>query len=139
MTTTSTGSGTNVHEIAAGTCRINTPVPPSMIPGGFSFNQYLLAGDEALLFHTGPRKMFPLVAEAVASVLSAESLRYIAFSHFEAFRQKMDYFSRGNNAPALLESLALTEPATLACMRGSVWQGDGAALLRTLSGRLSGA
>lgn len=37
--------------------------------GGFSFNQYLVVDDEPLLFHTGPRKMFPLVREAVASVL----------------------------------------------------------------------
>lgn len=40
--------------------------------------------DESLLFHTGPRKMFPLVHEAVASVLPLERLRYIGFSHVEA-------------------------------------------------------
>ena len=84
MTTTNTQSGTNVHEVAEGIFRINTPVPPSIIPGGFSFNQFLLAGEEPLLFHTGPRKMFALVSAAVASVLPVESLRYIAFSHFEA-------------------------------------------------------
>ena len=84
MTTTNTQSGTNVHEVAAGIFRINTPVPPSVIPGGFSFNQYLLASEEPLLFHTGPRKMFPLVSEAVNSVLPVKSLRHIAFSHFEA-------------------------------------------------------
>src|SRR5258708_40081785 len=53
-------------------------------PGGFSFNQYLIVDDESLLFHTGPRKMFPLVREALASVIPAERLRYIAFSHVEA-------------------------------------------------------
>ena len=37
-----------------------------------------------MLFHTGPRKMFPLVREAVASILPVERLRYIAFSHVEA-------------------------------------------------------
>ena len=37
-----------------------------------------------LLFHTGPRRMFPLVREAVASVMPLERLRYIAFSHVEA-------------------------------------------------------
>jgi flavorubredoxin len=84
MTTTNSQSGTNVHEVAKGIFRINTPVPPSVIPGGFSFNQFLLTGDEPLLFHTGPRKMFPLVSEAVASLLPVESLRHIAFSHFEA-------------------------------------------------------
>jgi flavorubredoxin len=235
MTVTNAQSGTNVHEIADGLYRINTPVT---IPGNaFSFNQYLLAGDEPLLFHTGLRRMFPLVREAVASVLPVEGLRYIAFSHVEAdecgslnewlaaapqavpvcgrvaamvsiadladrppraladgevlelgrhsvrwfdtphlphawecgfmmeertstllcgdlftqpgsnrpplteadilgpseaFRQKMDYFSHTKNARAMLERLA-ANPATLACMHGSAWRGDGAALLRALS------
>ena len=44
----------------------------------------LIVDDEPLLFHTGPRKMFPLVREAVVSVLPVERLRYIAFSHVEA-------------------------------------------------------
>ena len=76
-------SGTNLHEIAPGIYRINTPVE---IPGagGFNFNQYLVADDEPLLFHTGPRRMFPLVAEAIGKVLPLERLRYIAFAHFEA-------------------------------------------------------
>src|SRR3989338_10923588 len=83
MTATNRQSGTNVHEVADGIYRINTPV---VIPGagGFSFNQYLIVDEEPLLFHTGPRKMFPLVREAVASVLPVERLRYIAFSHVEA-------------------------------------------------------
>src|SRR5437899_10829371 len=81
---TNTQSGTNVYEIADGIYRINTPVPPSVVPGGFSFNQYLIVDDAPLLFHTGPRKMFPLVREAVASVLPVARLRYIAFSHVEA-------------------------------------------------------
>jgi flavorubredoxin len=80
---TNTQSGTNVHEIADGIYRINTPF---MIEGagGFSFNQYLILDDEPLLFHTGPRKMFSLVREAVASILPVERLRYIGFSHVEA-------------------------------------------------------
>src|SRR5262249_37756028 len=53
-------------------------------PGGFSFNQYLIVDDEPLIFHTGPRKMFPLVREAVASVMPVAELRYVAFSHVEA-------------------------------------------------------
>ncbi len=84
MSITNSESGTNVHEVAEGIFRINTPIPPSVIPGGFSFNQFLLASEEPLLFHTGPRKMFPLVSQAVGSVLPVESLRHIAFSHFEA-------------------------------------------------------
>jgi flavorubredoxin len=83
MAITNKQSGTNVHEVAAGIYRINTPVA---IAGaaGFSFNQYLIAGDEPLIFHTGPRRMFPLVREAVASVMPVERLRHIAFSHVEA-------------------------------------------------------
>jgi len=45
------------------------------IPGGFTINQYLIVDDEPLLFHTGLRKMFPLVREAVASVMPVERLR----------------------------------------------------------------
>jgi flavorubredoxin len=84
MSITNLQSGTNIHEIADGIYRINTPLPPSVTPGGFSFNQYLIADDEPLLFHTGLRRMFPLVREAVASVLPVERLRYLAFSHVEA-------------------------------------------------------
>jgi flavorubredoxin len=82
MTITNAQSGTNVHEIADGIYRINTPVD---LPGSkFSFNQYLLTGEEPLLFHTGLRKMFPLVREAVASLMPVEDLRWLAFSHVEA-------------------------------------------------------
>jgi len=80
---TNTSSGTNLHEIAPGIYRINTPVS---IPGGmgFNFNQYLIADDEPLLFHTGPRGLFPLIAEAIGKVVPIDRLRYIAFSHYEA-------------------------------------------------------
>jgi len=50
----------------------------------------------------------------------------------EEFRKQMDYFSHTRKADTLLEHLAETGPATLACMHGSVWKGDGAALLREL-------
>jgi flavorubredoxin len=83
MTVTNSQSGTNMHEVADGIYRVNTPVQIKG-GGGFSFNQYLVVDDEPLLFHTGPRKMFPLVREAVVSVLPVERLRYIAFSHVEA-------------------------------------------------------
>jgi glyoxylase-like metal-dependent hydrolase (beta-lactamase superfamily II) len=85
MTVTNAQSGTNVHEIAAGIFRISTPVPPSVIPGGFTFNQILIVDDDPLLFHTGPRQMFPLVREAVVHLLGdAAKLRYVGFSHVEA-------------------------------------------------------
>ena len=241
MTVTNEQSGTNVHEIADGLYRINTPVTIEGGPGGFSFNQYLIVDDEPLLFHTGPRRMFPLVREAVASVMPVERLRYLAFSHVEAdecgslnewlavapqavplcgqvaamvsisdladrppraiadgetlslgkhkvrwfdtphlphawecgflmeeqtrtllcgdlftqggathpaitqadilgpseaFRKQMDYYSHTKNADQMLERLALAEPTTLACMHGSAWAGDGAALLRALADEL---
>ena len=83
MTVTNRQSGTNVHAVADGIYRVNTPVEIGDA-GQFSFNQYLIMDDEPLLFHTGPRKMFPLVREAVATVLPVERLRYIALSHVEA-------------------------------------------------------
>lgn len=241
MTVTNAQSGTNVHEIADRVYRINTPIA---IPGsdtGFSFNQYLIVDDEPLLFHTGPRRMFPLVREAVASVMPVAQLRHVAFSHVEAdecgslndwlaaapqaaplcgqvaamvsiadladsppraladgeslslgsrivrwldaphlphawecgflvddttrtllcgdlftqggtelpaltesdilgpseaFRHAMDYFSHTRNARAMLDRLAATQPQTLACMHGSAWRGDGAALLHALADEL---
>ena len=76
-------SGTNVHEVAEGIYRINTPAP---LPDGskFNFNQYLIVDDAPMLFHTGMRQMFPLVREAVDSVMPVERLRYLGLSHFEA-------------------------------------------------------
>jgi flavorubredoxin len=81
---TNSQSGTNIFEIAPDIYRINTPVS---IPGGpdqFNFNQYLILDEEPLLFHTGPRKMFPLVREAIERVMPVERLRYVGLSHFEA-------------------------------------------------------
>jgi flavorubredoxin len=85
MTVTNAQSGTNVHEIAAGIYRISTPVSPYVIPGGFTFNQFLIVDDDPMLFHCGLRKLFPLVREAVTHVLGdAGKLRWLAFSHVEA-------------------------------------------------------
>jgi len=55
------------------------------------------------------------------------------FEPSEAFRHKMDYLSHTRNARAMLEGLAALQPTTLACMQGSAWRGDGAALLRALA------
>ena len=74
---------TNVNEIAEGIYRISTMVPEAA-PGGFTFNQFLIAAEEPLLFHTGPRAMFSLVSEAVSRVLPADSVRWITFGHVEA-------------------------------------------------------
>ena len=72
-----------VHEIADGIHRISTWIP-DVSPEGFTFNQFLVSGEEPLLFHTGMRGLFPLVAEAVATVLPVETLRWISFGHVEA-------------------------------------------------------
>ena len=84
MSITNAASGTRIDEIADGIYRISTPVPPDAFPGGFTFNQFLIRDDEPLLFHTGLRRMFPLVCEAVAHVIPVSELRHVAFSHFEA-------------------------------------------------------
>ena len=233
--------GTRIDEIANGIYRISTAVPPSVIPGGFTFNQYLIVDDSPLLYHTGPRKMFPFVRAAIASVIPVETLRYIGFSHYEsdecgslndfleqapkaeplcsniakmvsvddiasrparalgdgeelslgshvvrwidtphlphawecghlfetttktlfcgdlftqggneheplttqdiletseAMRSGLDYFSQTRQVRELTEKLAATSPRVLACMHGSAWQGDGAALLLQLGRRL---
>ena len=73
----------SIHEIAPETYRINVALP-DMMPGGFSFNQYLVVDEMPLLFHTGPRKLFPLIREQIETVLPLSRLRYIAFSHVEA-------------------------------------------------------
>ena len=231
---TNAASGTNLHEIAPGIYRINTPVPEA----NFNFNQYLIADEQPLLFHTGPRGMFPLVAEAIGKVMPVSRLRYVAFSHVEAdecgglnrflaaapdavpvssqtaamvsvndladrparaladgellslgaktlrwldaphvphgwengfmfetatrtllcgdlftqggngavpvtesdilgpseaFRAPMDYYAHAPQTGAMLEKLAREQPQVLACMHGSAWRGDGAALLRALA------
>ncbi|MCC6620724.1 MAG: MBL fold metallo-hydrolase [Deltaproteobacteria bacterium] len=84
MGITNAETGTRVDEIADGVYRIHTPVPPSLMPGGFSFNQYLIVDDEPLLFHTGGRRLFPLVSQAIASVMPIERLRWVGFSHVES-------------------------------------------------------
>ena len=77
-------SGTNIFEIAPDIYRINTPVSIPGSPDRFNFNQYLVVDEEPLLFHTGPRKMFALVREAIERVMPIEQLRCIGLSHFEA-------------------------------------------------------
>jgi len=235
---TNTETNTRVDEIAGGIYRISTPV--TNLPGGFSFNQYLVVDDAPLLFHTGPRGMFPLVREAVAALMPVDRLRYVGFSHFEndecgalnhflaaapevvpvcgringlvnadafdrpprvlqdgetlplgrhsvrwidaphlphawecgylfepststllcgdlftqpgtgetpltsgdvlgpseALRASLDYYAHSRNTRALLERMAKEKPTTLACMHGSAWSGDGAALLLALADRL---
>ena len=71
---------TRVTQIADDIHQLTTVVPGSPV----TFNQYLVAADEPLLFHTGMRGIFPSVSAAVATVLPPDSLRWISFGHVEA-------------------------------------------------------
>lgn len=71
-------------EIAAGIFRFSTFVPEVAPPAGFTFNQYLIAADQPLLFHTGPRQMFGDISAAVGRVIPVERLRWVSFGHVEA-------------------------------------------------------
>jgi flavorubredoxin len=92
-------AGTHVDEVARGIFRICTPM--DVIPGGFTFNSYLVVDEEPVLFHTGMRKMFPLTMEAVKAVMPIEKLRWIGGSHFE-----------GDEYGALNDLLAVAPEAT---------------------------
>jgi flavorubredoxin len=70
--------------IADGVYRISTFVTTVAPPAGFTFNQFLVLGDEPLLFHTGLRRMFPLVLAAVERIIPPQRLRWISFGHYEA-------------------------------------------------------
>ena len=75
---------TRVDEITDDIYRLSTFVPEIAAPAGFTFNQFIVKADEPLLFHCGPRQMFPLVSEAAAKVIPLESLRWITFGHVES-------------------------------------------------------
>ena len=108
MPVTSSQSGTRIDEIAASIYRISTPMPPSpALPPGFTFNQFLVVDDEPLLFHTGMRRIFSLVRDAVATVMPVEKLRWISFSHFEADESGslVEWFAAAPNAAPLCGKL----------------------------------
>jgi flavorubredoxin len=71
---------TQVTEIAADVYRLSTYVDDV----GIVLNQFLVAADEPLLFHSGPRALFPLVSAAVERVVPVPELRWITFGHVEA-------------------------------------------------------
>jgi flavorubredoxin len=71
---------TDIDEVADGIFRVSTFVESSGLP----MNQYLIDGDEPLLFHTGHRALFPDVSQAVSTVIPLDRLRWISFGHFEA-------------------------------------------------------
>jgi flavorubredoxin len=75
---------TKTTEIADGIYRLSTYVADIAPPAGFTFNQFLVLGDEPLMFHTGYRRMFHHNRDALARIIPPEQLRWIAFGHFEA-------------------------------------------------------
>lgn len=75
---------TRVNEIADGIYRLSTFVPTIAPPAGLTFNQFLILGDEPLMFHTGLRKLFSINHEALKRIIPPERLRWIAYGHFEA-------------------------------------------------------
>lgn len=79
----STGLDTTVDEIADGIFRFSTWVP-GISEHGFTFNQFLLTGEQPFLFHCGMRQLFPPVSAAIAKVIPLERLRWISFAHVEA-------------------------------------------------------
>lgn len=70
---------TRVTEIADGVHQLST-----FVGAPVGFNQYLIAADQPLLFHTGMRQIFPLVSGAASRVLRPETLRWVVFGHVEA-------------------------------------------------------
>src|SRR5262249_7578120 len=73
-----------IDEITSGVYRLSIFVSETAPPAGLTYNHFLIAGDEPLLFHCGKRKMFPLVSAGVARIMPVERLRWLAFGHFEA-------------------------------------------------------
>lgn len=146
MSITNIAAGTNVHEIADDGYRINTPV--DLVPGGFSCKRSVKWLDAPHLPHgweTGflmdtrtstlfCGDLFTQGGRGAAALTTQDIL-----DSSEAFRQPMDYFSHTTNTTRLIEHLAAESPATLACMHGSAWSGDGAKLLRALGARLVGS
>lgn len=73
-----------IDEIADGIYRFSTYAPQVAPPAGLTYNVFLVLGDEPLLFHTGKRGMFPDISAAIARVAPLETLRWVAFGHYES-------------------------------------------------------
>jgi flavorubredoxin len=75
---------TRIDEIAPDIFRLSTLIEEIAPPAGFGFNQFLVRDEQPFLFHTGMRALYPLVSEAIASIVPLEDLRWISFAHVEA-------------------------------------------------------
>jgi len=71
---------TKIDEIAPDLFRLSVYVPDF----DMQFNHFLVRDEEPLLFHTGFKRMFPILRDAVAKVIDPTKLRHIAWSHFES-------------------------------------------------------
>jgi flavorubredoxin len=91
---------TKIDEIAPDLYRISVLHPEL----NMQFNHFLVKDEEPLLFHTGMRRMFPAVQEAVGKLIDPASLRWIGWSHFEV-----------DECGALNEWLALAPKAQPLC------------------------
>ena len=69
-----------INEIAPDIYRISTFIPEINL----QFNQFLVRDQQPLLFHTGMKGLFPVVRDAVATLIDPSTIRWIGFSHFEA-------------------------------------------------------
>jgi flavorubredoxin len=68
-----------IDEIAPDVFRISLYVPHIQL----QFNHFLIRDDEPMLYHAGLRQFFPVLQEAVKTVIDPRLLRWIGFSHFE--------------------------------------------------------
>jgi flavorubredoxin len=75
---------TAVDEIAEGIYRICSYLPDASPGEGFTFNQFLLDAEEPMLFHCGPRLLYPDIAEATGRIMDLDRIKWISFGHFEA-------------------------------------------------------
>jgi flavorubredoxin len=94
-----------IDEIAPDLFRISIYVPQIDL----QFNHFLVRDEEPLLFHTGMRRMFPDVRDAVARVLDPATIRWISWSHFEV-----------DECGALNDWLAIAPRAQAACSQVGV-------------------
>ena len=69
-----------ITEIAPDVFKVTTFISEANL----QFNQFLVKDEEPLLYHTGMRGLFPIVKEAIATLIDLSSIRWIGFSHFEA-------------------------------------------------------
>ena len=68
-----------INEIAPDLYRISIFAPQFNI----QFNHFLIKDDEPLLYHAGLQGMFPLLQEAVKTLINPAKIRWVGFSHYE--------------------------------------------------------